>query len=218
MASKECCSCKSVKSLTAFYKSKSSLDGHARSCKTCQRSANERWKSTPLGKQKTAEYNKKFHATDKGAALRQRSYVNRKANGKVKDIRKKAQKKYLEDANNYEQHLQRARTYQQTPEGREAARRYRGTETGKRKARINEANRRARLLQATPPWFNEHDERILNDSVEQAQHMECIIGEPIHVDHIIPLNGERVCGLHYHKNWQILPRSENCRKNNRMEE
>lgn len=41
-------------------------------------------------------------------------------------------------------------------------------------------------------------------------------GTPHHVDHVFPLNGELVCGLHVHNNLRVIKAIDNLVKGNRM--
>lgn len=73
-------------------------------------------------------------------------------------------------------------------------------------ARHNSALRRARMLQATPSWAD--------ISLIRQFYYSC--PEGYHVDHIIPLKGETVCGLHVINNLQYLPELENMSKGNKF--
>jgi 5-methylcytosine-specific restriction endonuclease McrA len=75
------------------------------------------------------------------------------------------------------------------------------------------AARRAAELQATPRWVNR---LAIQAMYAKAVFMSRQQGVPFEVDHIIPLQGEQVCGLHVACNLQILSRHENRSKSNRM--
>lgn len=68
------------------------------------------------------------------------------------------------------------------------------------------ALRKAKLLQATPQWA---DLLAIKEIYDQ-----CPTG--CHVDHIIPLQGETVCGLHVEYNLRHLEASLNIAKSNKL--
>jgi hypothetical protein len=68
------------------------------------------------------------------------------------------------------------------------------------------AARKSRVKQATPPWA---DLKCI-----EAFYRACPKGH--HVDHIIPLNGRNVSGLHTMKNLRYLPAGENLKKSNKF--
>ncbi len=71
------------------------------------------------------------------------------------------------------------------------------------------AARKARKLQATPPWA---DMKAIQAVYEQARRVTLETGVLHEVDHVHPLQGKTLCGLHVHWNLQILTRTENRKK------
>lgn len=97
-------------------------------------------------------------------------------------------------------------------EGLARAARFWEANPGKRRAKV--ARHRATRLQRTPAWA---DLKKIEKVYEEARVMALMMDEPWHVDHVIPLRGKLVSGLHVHNNLQILPGIENAKKSNRFQ-
>jgi len=69
---------------------------------------------------------------------------------------------------------------------------------------------------ATPSWLSQSQEKEIQHFYWLAKDLEAVSGERYDVDHIIPIQGEDVCGLHVPWNLQILPKDLNISKGNRV--
>ena len=69
---------------------------------------------------------------------------------------------------------------------------------------------------ATPVWLTEDHSKEMQDLYWLAQDLGRVTGEIYHVDHIVPLQGKNVSGLHVPWNLQILPSDLNLRKSNKF--
>ena len=78
------------------------------------------------------------------------------------------------------------------------------------------AKRRARKLKATPSWLSKQHFEAIKEFYKEAKRLEDLFGELYHVDHIVPLQGAHVCGLHVPWNLQVLTASENMSKSNKL--
>lgn len=74
--------------------------------------------------------------------------------------------------------------------------------------------RQAKKLQRTPAWA---DKKKMQEIYAEARRMTKETGIPHDVDHIIPLQGKMVSGLHCEQNLQVLPRKQNRQKHNHFD-
>jgi len=85
----------------------------------------------------------------------------------------------------------------------------------KGKVNADTAKRRAAKLERTPPWA---DMAAIKKVYEAAQFIHEELGYDLpHVDHIIPLQGKNVSGLHIASNLQLLSAFANTSKGNSYE-
>lgn len=87
--------------------------------------------------------------------------------------------------------------------------------SGKVNART--ARRYAAKTQATPKWLTTDDRWMISQTYELAALRTKLFGVVWEVDHIVPLRGKMVSGLHVPCNLQVVPAHLNRRKSNKFE-
>jgi len=88
-------------------------------------------------------------------------------------------------------------------------------EKRKSEKRYSKALYRSRLRKAMPTWTNAF---FIKEIYSLSRRRTAVTGRAWHVDHIVPLRGENVCGLHVPENLQIILKDENVAKANRFED
>ena len=69
---------------------------------------------------------------------------------------------------------------------------------------------RANKIRATPPWLTQQHKDEIRRIYENCP-------KGYHVDHIMPLNSNVLCGLHVPWNLQYLTANDNLRKSNKLD-
>jgi hypothetical protein len=104
------------------------------------------------------------------------------------------------------------REYAKTEKAKTQRKEYEKTDKFIAARRNKKAKQRAGLLQRTPKWLTEDDKWIIKEAYSLAVLREKIFGFKWEVDHIIPLRGKTVSGLHVPTNFQVIPMVENRKK------
>lgn len=82
------------------------------------------------------------------------------------------------------------------------------------KIRLKESLKSVRRRTSVPSWLTPDQKQEIKNFYDLRNDARVITGEEYHVDHIIPLKGKNVCGLHVPWNLQVLPSKVNLSKHN----
>lgn len=76
--------------------------------------------------------------------------------------------------------------------------------------------RQAAALLRTPKWLSVNDVWMMQEAYKLARLRTKITGFSWHVDHVLPLQGKTVSGLHTPYNLQVIPAKQNLVKANKV--
>lgn len=78
-------------------------------------------------------------------------------------------------------------------------------------------NREISKLKRTPVWLSKQDKEYIKYLYKFSRNISKYLDKEYHVDHIIPLQGDLVSGLHVPSNLQVLPATNNLQKGNKWQ-
>lgn len=140
--------------------------------------------------QTRAEYFKQYNQSDAGKQAKQDYYARNK-----EEVIARAQARTLEAKNAYKKkHKQGNPDYYKE---------------------LTNARRR-RFRDATPAWLSAEQKLEIRLKYRLAIELSRRLGVPHAVDHIVPLQGESVCGLHVPWNMEVITQEENLKKSNKL--
>ena len=117
--------------------------------------------------------------------------------------------------NNKEKALVRTATWDDKNPDNKKKRMSRWSKKNRPKRAYLQKLRKERKSNATLCWLSDYQLKEIENFYWLAKDCEILTGDKYHVDHIVPLKGKNVCGLHVPWNLQVLPADINMKKGNR---
>lgn len=213
MSEKTCIKCGELKALEMFHRHKLMGDGHLNSCRRCIAAYNkQRSQANPEISKKKYESERKrlgITRTHKEFLLELKANAAGKKATALKYYRANKERQAswakADRAANPEKYKARSAAYRakvlaESPD-----------EFRAQKTKL-ENKRRAAKLQRIPAWAD-------HDAIAGMYELCALfrrIGVDLTVDHIVPLQGKSVCGFHSHDNLQLMHKSLNSAKHNKL--
>jgi HNH endonuclease len=189
---KTCLQCKESKQLHMFSKNASKKDHLNIYCKQCLKIKKAQYRSNPVYKEKEREYKKQYRLQ---TSEEHKSYMKEwhiKNSEEQREYRVKYRKDNIEYFISY-------------------------NKANKHKILANTRKRQASKMQRTPKWIGKDELWLIQEDYKLAILRTKMFGFKWEVDHIIPLQGKLVSGLHVPENLMVIPRKDNRQKHNRFE-
>ena len=167
-----------------------------------------------LSKPETEYYTLKSLVCKDCTKERQRRYHQR-----TRDKRLEAQKKYYSNNKDYFSAKNKKYRDENGESLREYNRQYSKEHYQKnkdyyiRKSRVRDGIKR----EATPDWLSDPHRAHIRRTYKLRDIISDATGIEYHVDHIVPLRGKNVCGLHVPWNLRVITAEENLSKSNQLE-
>lgn len=137
-------------------------------------------------------------------------------NGKKLDWKRNKPKSTIKTTR--EQKLLEKKSWKVTHREQETTNKKLWREANKGKCNADAMKHYAIKLQRTPPWLTKEQLAEIEEFYITVKELQWLSdpSDPLQVDHIVPLQGKNVSGLHVPWNLQIIPRSLNLSKNNKF--
>jgi hypothetical protein len=130
---------------------------------------------------------------------------------------------YIKNRDKFKEYKERTKEYQENyrkeyyakHKEKDNATNRRWHQENKEAAAALRAKRRAAKIKRTPKWLTKEDYEKIKTMYGLALFLNETTDTEWHVDHIIPLQGKLVSGLHVPDNLQVIPAKENLIKRNK---
>ena len=193
----KCCAvCGELKAKSEFYARPESSDGLRSDCKQCVKHRTKARYFSTLDAQKTY------------FAERYKSIIAKNPNFHAEKYAEDADRARQENRKNYARHAEKRKL---------AVARY----AKENRAKVNSLSKayKTAKVNACPAWVRRDVDFmwLIEEAYDLAAIRSSMFGFAWHVDHIVPLRGKKVSGLHVPWNLAVIPASLNCSKQNKFE-